>query len=398
MRDGSELTVGADSLQGQFFKHLRDAVFPAATLYHVTHTDFVIRGTMHRVPAFKTLSLASSAPLSRELARRAGAPIERLGRPIITFVRDDLLLSAEETAGLVAGILRSMLGAKGRSTNIVYGNWTQHVERALRPVRLSGGDEWEGDRPTALWLNTGGHWSPRSFLDFDETNMLEAYRQGVRAFHHPAKIFSLKFFISQFITIMAAVRTLPRTLPIYRPSIPGHAHCTAFRSPVASASELRPLIYSENFGWNLFTIYNDILVAELLRAEEGESSSAAPAALSDSDVYRRQWEEVDDIELEDDVSTSSAGLPQGRPSLEGPRPKGYMPVFQRSLLRPEYVSVVCSVHPLSLTASWLRLGSAHRVVLDAFGNPDCLHIAGPSVLEEWLKWAWKELSDLERDL
>jgi hypothetical protein len=43
-------------------------------------------------------------------------------------------------------------------------------------------------------------------------------------------------------------------------------------------------------------------------------------------------------------------------------------------------------------------GSAHRVVHDAFGNPDCLHLAGPSVLDEWIKWSWKELGELEQGL
>lgn len=38
------------------------------------------------------------------------------------------------------------------------------------------------------------------------------------------------------------------------------------------------------------------------------------------------------------------------------------------------------------------------MVLDAFGQPDCLHLAGPSVLEEWLNWAWKELVVMEQAL
>lgn len=151
-------------------------------LYHVTHTDFIIRGTTHRVPAYETLSLAQSSPLAQELAHRAGAPLERLTRPIITFVRDDLLLNEEETVELVAEVLRRTPGALGRTTNLVYGNWTQSVERAMYPIRYASGNEWEGDLPTVLWMNTGGHWSPRSFLDFDEDRMLEAYRKGVSYF------------------------------------------------------------------------------------------------------------------------------------------------------------------------------------------------------------------------
>lgn len=170
-------------MQGQLFKHIRDAVFPAAALYHVTHTDFVIRGTTHRVPAYETLSLASSSPLAQELARRAGAPPERLARPVVTFVRDDLMLSAEETAGIVTDVLHKTGHSLGRTTNLVYGNWTRRVERATRLVRTvtdDGVSEWEGDRPTVLLMNTGGHWSPRSFLDFNESHMLDAYRLGVR--------------------------------------------------------------------------------------------------------------------------------------------------------------------------------------------------------------------------
>lgn len=135
---------------------------------------------------------------------------------------------------------------------------------------------------------------------------------------------------------MAAVRTFTRALPIYRPSIPGHAHCTAFRTPVASESELRRLVYTENFGWNLFTIYNDILVAELLR---GEHASLGSVASTDSNHNHQEWETIDEMSLENDVPHPSTVVPEGRPSLNGPRPKGYLPVFQRSLLRPEYVII-----------------------------------------------------------
>lgn len=40
----------------------------------------------------------------------------------------------------------------------------------------------------------------------------------------------------------------------------------------------------------------------------------------------------------------------------------------------------------------MGLGSAHRLV-----GGDCLHVAGPAVLDEWLRWAWKELIDLDEE-
>lgn len=137
---------------------------------------------------------------------------------------------------------------------------------------------------------------------------------------------------------MAAVRSLSRTLPIYRPSIPGHAQCTTYRTPVASASELHPLMYAENYGWNLFTVYNDILVTELLRAEGRAPETVGGVGDSNTvdALVQRTWEE-DEKDLEgDDGAWRSAAVPNPpRVSLEGPRPTGYLPVFQRSLLRPE---------------------------------------------------------------
>lgn len=131
-----------------------------------------------------TLSLPPDSPVSHTLLARAGAPLERLQRPVVTFIRDDALLSAQQVAGIVAttrGI--SLEGAlkPGHTTNLYLANWTEKVKEAISPIRMGVNELWNGDNTTIIVVNTGAHWAPGSFFGFDkEEQMISAYHEAVR--------------------------------------------------------------------------------------------------------------------------------------------------------------------------------------------------------------------------
>lgn len=79
---------------------------------------------------------------------------------------------------------------------------------------------------------------------------------------------------------------------------------------MADASALAPVTYRENSGWSLFAAFNDAWATAMRAAE---APSAVPA-----DQLAAQMEHGE----------------KGA-AMWGRRPRGYLPVFLRSLLRPE---------------------------------------------------------------
>lgn len=184
-----------DSLQGQLFDHLQIGIFPPDTLVHLDVDQIEIHGTYHTIPVFRSLSLPPDSVKSHALLARAGAPVERLQRPIVTFIRDDALVAAEQLAQIVAAARNISLEEASRPgvvTNTYLANWTARIEADIQPIKLSNfefdgeyGEQlgyWYGNRKTVIVANTGAHWAPGTFAEFtDEERMLSAYRAGVRS-------------------------------------------------------------------------------------------------------------------------------------------------------------------------------------------------------------------------
>jgi hypothetical protein len=76
------------------------------------------------------------------------------------------------------------------------------------------------------------------------------------------------------------------TSVLYRPTIVGHTACLSVDVPARSESELAPITYEDNYGWPLFPTFN------------------------------RMWQDM----------LQAAGES---------RPRGYLPIYHRSVLRPE---------------------------------------------------------------
>lgn len=103
---------------------------------------------------------------------------------------------------------------------------------------------------------------------------------------------------------------------LVRPTIPGHAYCGRFRAPVASPAELVPISWGEWHSWSVFPALNDAWVTEMRKSE------APFGAPLEKQVERQgkvgKWGE-------------------NGAAMSGERPRGWLPVYWRSLLRPEWV-------------------------------------------------------------
>jgi hypothetical protein len=96
--------------------------------------------------------LVQSSDYVAELLRRAGAPPERLSRPLLRFVRDDLLLSAARFGALAFDATPDQL------SDLVSQNWPDVLRDAVNPIE-TGDAVWEGKSKTILVLNSGARWA-----------------------------------------------------------------------------------------------------------------------------------------------------------------------------------------------------------------------------------------------
>ncbi|EIN03591.1 hypothetical protein PUNSTDRAFT_147021 [Punctularia strigosozonata HHB-11173 SS5] len=318
---GGIILVG-DSIQLQLFEHLVKCIprtVPHETVKSQSEVHYrVPLDEPHMVDGSYAVFLSSSdSSVVLDLLRAANAPLERLSRPVITFVREDLLLTIESASELVGEVMGEVDG-QHRLNNVVFGNWTDVLAANSLPIRTQGtGRDWSGDRKNVVLLNSGAHWSPGCFHDLGEESLWQTYSAMVHE-------------------VVSTLSALPATTLLYRPTIPGHASCASFLGPVSSPDELVPLTFDGDWGWTLFPSFNELWVNVLRGGITG------PHISEDRDA----------------------------PSM-GPKPPGYLPVYTRSLLRPD----------------------AHRIV----GN-DCLHLAGPGVTHEWAKWAMQEIGALDNGM
>jgi hypothetical protein len=104
--------------------------------------------------------------------------------------------------------------------------------------------------------------------------------------------------------VIEVLTALPRTHYLLRPYIPGHRECWKYTTPLNSTADIpnfappppstpsSPLEFTAQDGWKLAATMNKMWQHQLLNAQDPMM-------------------------------------------LEGPRPRGYLPVYTRSVLRPE---------------------------------------------------------------
>jgi hypothetical protein len=173
----------ADSISEQHFEHLLHTL-PSWLALNVTQAQeevlfHYVPEKPHIVSGSATVHLLPSSDAERLLAK-AGVPEERIERPILTYVRDDMLLPLDRVTKLVARIAEEHdEEARKRISNVVLGEWRSALRRNTEPLVLNGGKVWLGVRDTVLVLNSGTHWSPPCLLGFSREQILEGYRAMV---------------------------------------------------------------------------------------------------------------------------------------------------------------------------------------------------------------------------
>jgi len=250
---GGLLIVG-DSINLQLFHHIR-VMLPRELEAEFHESNAPVYG-FHNPPGeggqpgHLRVTLPDT-PAARVLLRRAGAPTSRLERPIITFVRDDLLLPLQNITALRDEVVKSTSDDKGWAgflerlghpykagedgsdgiQNVVFGDWRSvHASLVAKP--------WPTARDTILLVNTGAHWSPSVFTAIGEGVMKTLYTRMVEK-------------------VVPELAALWRTAVVIRPTLPGHKDCESFTVP-AQKPEQQKLEFWEDMGWNLFAGFNDL--------------------------------------------------------------------------------------------------------------------------------------------
>lgn len=324
---GGVIVVG-DSINLQLFHHLR-SLLPATFEFKEDHARVYGFNDPDSVqPAYLGVYLLEDDPLASELLKEARVPTSRLTRPILSYVRDDLLTSVAEVARFRNDAVRAIdddgnrlltdhdvevawteftsrfggqfdTSKEGQDgvTNVVIGDWRPRVDALLDAI-----GDWQGTERTILVINTGAHWSGPCLPEIGEARLKQVYRSMIDA------------IAPQLVALSAKASV------IFRPTIPGHPECDKATEPFKTEAEARDIISHMDFfhdmAWGTFPSYNVMW----------------------RDAFRSLHANI-----------------------------GWLPVYTRSIMRPE----------------------AHRL------GGDCLHLEGPSLLDEWAAEIWRVLYDME---
>lgn len=308
----THLTSTTDSTQAQLFTHLHRAVLPPDVIYTEELHPLPVNGRLRSQPTVQSLYLPLNAAWARALLERAGAPEARLARPLVTYVRDDALLSRRQLRGVVQRAL-GLRAAPEMFGNLYDGAWAEKVEDAIAPIELVKGKAvWKGIRNTVLFVNTGARWAPKNFkMVKDKEELVKLYSEGVSS--HILLLKNTSHYVDvQARTALSTLRSFARTTTLVRPTIPGHTHCAAFRTPVPSPAELAPPEqWAQSYGWAAHPALNDAWVAAM-RAAQVPAVRPPPRRKGGAGRWGERGE-----------------------AMGGGRPRGWVPVYWRSLLRPE---------------------------------------------------------------
>ncbi|EJD38178.1 hypothetical protein AURDEDRAFT_172812 [Auricularia subglabra TFB-10046 SS5] len=329
LRSTGGVVVVGDSIHLQLFHHLRSLLPSSFDLTEDFARVYGFQDPNSVQPAYLNVFLREDDAHAAELLKLAKVPATRLQRPVLSYIRDDLLMSVGDVARLRDAAVRAVSDdgdafaspedvqnawkeftsriddfdstKEGQDgvTNVVIGGWRPRVDKLLEPIGA-----WAGTEKTILVINTGAHWSGPCLPEIGEARLQRTYKGMV------------DIVAPQLVDLSSKAAVL------FRPTVPGHPNCETATAPFASETEgnamLAELDFFADMAWGTFPSYN------------------------------LMWR------------TAFAALHAE---------VGWLPVFTRSLLRPD----------------------AHRL------GGDCLHVEGGSLLAEWGAEVWRVLYELEGD-
>jgi hypothetical protein len=153
-------------------------------------------GTWKTEESYKAIRLSPDSPLGRELlsvgvSGTSSIPEARLNRPLISWIRDDLLIAKNETVEIIMEVAntRDPKMAESKLNGVMFGNWSSRVsQEALAPLKKPDGSAWYGMRNTTIVVSTGPKWNGESLKNFTEPLVTHAFAHGVRD-HQPCPLF-----------------------------------------------------------------------------------------------------------------------------------------------------------------------------------------------------------------
>jgi hypothetical protein len=126
-----------------------------------------------------TLYLDSPSPLLNSLNATGSIPLDRLARPILSWIEDITLLTRAQLTDIVAevGELHVPGAAIALTSTYPDGQWAARVAELVGPI---GG--WRGARNSTVVISTGARWTADLpvFKGYKDHEIIHAFAHGVR--------------------------------------------------------------------------------------------------------------------------------------------------------------------------------------------------------------------------
>jgi hypothetical protein len=190
------LSLIADDTQEQLFDFFA-AVLPSDLTFSTSNVSSTKPLPSSNLDSYtlKALHLNNSSPLAKTILSVTKTPPARLGRPVLTWIRDDLLLTRDEALEIVAEVSNMDPShpelAAPKIKDVHFGDWASKVEHhALSPLILPNGQKWFGDKNTTVVVSTGSRWTKDHLLGFSPGELTHGFAHGVCPFFFSRSSFS----------------------------------------------------------------------------------------------------------------------------------------------------------------------------------------------------------------
>jgi len=255
LRSNGGLIIIGDSIQLQLFDYLRRCL-SSDLRFDLNFTTIHGFPPEHRAPSVYSVSASPGSPVGESLLALAGpdVPRERLTRPLLSYVRSDVLVDVETLIKYRDEVVKGSdwtpptdgdYQTDSGLNNIVFGDWESYTRELSKVYRLgrdatTGIEQtWSGQEKTIIHVNTGAHWSSGTIRGLTEDQVKSIYTKMVDY-------------------VYPIIKSIPRTRLIYRPSVAGHVDCETYAAPVSRMEDLKPITFWGNWAWSLFGWYNEV--------------------------------------------------------------------------------------------------------------------------------------------
>ncbi|KAF5346796.1 hypothetical protein D9758_015739 [Tetrapyrgos nigripes] len=233
------------------------------TIHHRIHQAGLILEEYHEGPlahaALAQWRLDMNHPACQELVQRAGIPLSRAQRPILTHIATHMLITPNE----LKKIFRAEWGYVHHHYHFMVEGW--HTAIAELTTEKDGEREKGVNEDSLVVVSNGPHWSRLRLRGYVEETDYDSFRRRIEyGYHESIKV------------TMANLATSPHTTLFFRSISPGHPRCAEFPVPFSSMHEAEDWSHQpghdkpdpEEWDWDRFPSRNEMWRKAIREYEE----------------------------------------------------------------------------------------------------------------------------------